>query len=409
MNIVNRSVCYLLTVVMIFVMSSCDSSHSHCPDCPSPPGPDPEQPPPSLSDCLNVDAQTFDPGGNGDDPLGVGFWYTSTTGRRVFVRVDRFDTRRVTHSGQSISRVEIRSHALTGVNAKTGAGLGPAEWEGALLVGQLHCPNPRLKDQTHDIKARVRAAPIHGLWAAYDLELTLEDGRTFEACGRDHGDTALPIGGYFNERGDFIEDRNRFSFACTRHSTARCIGKGYLDDSPSPSTASLFKACVRMTRADYCGDGYSYTKEGTLVDMWDSLGIVPPPQKGPVEIIITGRPHSTGKPGHEATNSEPDQGEWDFEAVWNENGMVCYKRTRYQEGAIRERPLPGCLQSHAKPECQSPEAAMQYSSPETPLLFNSSCIHHPCDVTTELIQQEPAPGESPGERQARSSGPYRRR
>ena len=30
-----------------------------------------------------------------------------------------------------------------------------------------------------------------------------------------------------------------------------------------------YNACVRMLRADYCGDGRSWTRDGTLIDMWD--------------------------------------------------------------------------------------------------------------------------------------------
>jgi hypothetical protein len=408
MNVVRQSTYWLITPALLLAFSSCGKGH--CPDCPQPSEPDPAQPSPSLSDCLNMDAPIpgFDPGGNGDDPLGVGFWHTSTSGKPVFVRVDLFDARRATRAGQPISHVEVRSHALTGVDAKTGAGLGPAEWGGALLVGQLHCPNPRLTGQTHAVQVRIRTAPVYGLWAAYDLELMLEDGRTFEACGREPGDAAFPVAGYYNDRGDFIEDRSRFSFACTRHNVARCISKGYLDDSLSPDTVSLFKACVRMERADYCGNGYSYTKDGTLVDMWDSLGIVLDPHKSHPEVVITGRVHSTGKSGPESASAGPDREEWDFEAAWNEHGMVCYKRARYPQGAIPGKIPPPCLEPQAKPECESPEDAMKYATPEVPLLFNSSCMHHPCDVATEIHQQEPAGSDAPEERQARSSGAHRR-
>ena len=32
-------------------------------------------------------------------------------------------------------------------------------------------------------------------------------------------------------------------------------------------------ACVRMVRADYCGDGRPHTVDGTWIDIWDGLGI----------------------------------------------------------------------------------------------------------------------------------------
>ncbi len=35
----------------------------------------------------------------------------------------------------------------------------------------------------------------------------------------------------------------------------------------------LYEACVRMTRADYCGDGATATRDGTAVEIFDDQGV----------------------------------------------------------------------------------------------------------------------------------------
>ena len=58
-----------------------------------------------------------------------------------------------------------------------------------------------------------------------------------------------------------------------------------------------------MVRADYCGDDTPHTRDGTLIDMFDRLGI----QK-----------------------DEPGDG-LEFEAAWGPQGAVCVHRVRISE------------------------------------------------------------------------------
>ncbi|HEY5936197.1 MAG TPA: ADYC domain-containing protein, partial [Kofleriaceae bacterium] len=39
------------------------------------------------------------------------------------------------------------------------------------------------------------------------------------------------------------------------------------------SLGNHHQACVRMLRADYCGNGHSYTTNGRLVNLYDGIGI----------------------------------------------------------------------------------------------------------------------------------------
>jgi ADYC domain len=66
------------------------------------------------------------------------------------------------------------------------------------------------------------------------------------------------------------------------------------------------QACVRALRADYGGDGAGHTRDGTLVDISDRLGIQPP-------------------------ESDPPGAALEFEAAWGPDGAVCIRRTRIPE------------------------------------------------------------------------------
>ena len=61
-----------------------------------------------------------------------------------------------------------------------------------------------------------------------------------------------------------------------------------------------FQACLRMVRADYCGDGRSWTKNGMTIDVYDDVGIQSP----------------------EKDSSMP------FEAGWSPDGAVCVHHPR---------------------------------------------------------------------------------
>lgn len=101
-----------------------------------------------------------------------------------------------------------------------------------------------------------------------------------------------------------VEDgRGGFELTCTSGAVGKCVRWGYRrwEEVPGgPPLAALHAACVRMTRADYCGDGASYTVPGVRIDFCDAWGIQRCEDGLPVE----------------------------FEAAWDADGAVCAARTR---------------------------------------------------------------------------------
>jgi hypothetical protein len=109
------------------------------------------------------------------------------------------------------------------------------------------------------------------------------------------------------------------SFTCTTGVMGKCVAWGY---APWKVGADLHQSCVRMGRADYCGGGVSFTKNGTPIDLYDVKGIQTP----------------------------TDDASMIFEAGWGVDGAVCVSRARYEATATSgERVLPSCWS--ALPKC----------------------------------------------------------
>jgi hypothetical protein len=172
-----------------------------------------------------------------------------------------------------------------------------------------------------------------------DPEITLytlsrQDPATGEwenACppGPDGRRQAFPLAGRWTTSGEHVPDATGFNLTCTAGAIGKCVRFGYKPWRRLPDGTTLWdhhQACVRMMRADYCGDGRSFTRDGTLIAFHDRLGI----QKG-----------------------EPAPG-MRFEAGWGKDGAVCVARVRIPENATLEalaRRCPGRLLGRTGPAC----------------------------------------------------------
>jgi hypothetical protein len=93
---------------------------------------------------------------------------------------------------------------------------------------------------------------------------------------------SIPIDGYWNldqgEPGDGskIKAGTKFTFACEQvGALGKCIEAGYRPwlDIGNKSLDRFHQSCVRLLRADYCGDSVSHTIDGSLVNIYDDYGI----------------------------------------------------------------------------------------------------------------------------------------
>jgi hypothetical protein len=139
-------------------------------------------------------------------------------------------------------------------------------------------------------------------------------------CTDPNGDPvqAIPLHGYWDESqgtptgGDHIDDPNQVTFACLGYALSKCVEIGYkpwktVVQCAVPGVCRTVplsyhhQACTRMLRADYCGDGMPSTRDGTVIDVADNVGL----------------------------ESAEAPASWLFEAEWGSEGAVCVKNTRW--------------------------------------------------------------------------------
>jgi hypothetical protein len=135
---------------------------------------------------------------------------------------------------------------------------------------------------------------------------------------------AIPIRNYWNtQTGARIDNPDVVTFACTSGALGKCVRLGYRpwaqaarctgEVCSAVSLADYHQACTRMIRADYCGNGTSYTLDGTLIEVYDELS---PP-------ILT---NTMG---------------WSVEGQWNPGGASCVGEARHAELLMLGR-YPDC-------------------------------------------------------------------
>ena len=146
----------------------------------------------------------------------------------------------------------------------------------------------------------------------YSIDVVAADGSTSPLCRPDASGTAaaIPIAALFDDHGDRVESTAQFTFSCTAGVMAKCYRWGYrpwLQGAvPSQEFTDLHQACTRMARADYCGNGQTWTHDGTLINLWDHA-----PAPGPFQD------HGTPPP------------DFVFEAGWSTKGAVCLSKQRW--------------------------------------------------------------------------------
>jgi hypothetical protein len=134
---------------------------------------------------------------------------------------------------------------------------------------------------------------------------------------------AIPLAGYWDKSGAKVADPSRLTFACRRYALAKCVELGYKPWKTvnGQSLEAHHQACTRLMRADYCGDGKSWTVNGRLVNIYDRLGI--------------------------QRDTEP----WNVEAEWTADGASCVRTTRLAFLEDRGLELPACLRERTVPTC----------------------------------------------------------
>lgn len=99
----------------------------------------------------------------------------------------------------------------------------------------------------------------------------------------------------------------RIAIYCTAGALGKCIRFGYRPwaERAGVALAPYWEACVRMVRADYCGNGQPTTRDNMLIDLYDDIGI----------------------------QTRADAPGLSFEAAWGAHGAVCVAHPRVPQKA----------------------------------------------------------------------------
>ena len=145
-----------------------------------------------------------------------------------------------------------------------------------------------------------------------------DDGPWVEACeaDREGNHEGFPVPGRWVD-GRYRPDGAHFALTCTGGAHGKCVRWGYRPWDRAPDgagMADLYEACVRMVRADYCGDGTATTREGMAIDIYDRHGV-----------------------------QKPASGEdFRFEAGWAPTGAVCVNHVRVPDNVTLDAIAARC-------------------------------------------------------------------
>lgn len=132
------------------------------------------------------------------------------------------------------------------------------------------------------VKIRSISAPPYGsdVWR-YDVVFRQDDGTWAPICAGTGVPLSVAVRGRWEYRtgvagaGGKVADPTVFTFGCPNAAIQKCVNMGYRPWATrwGVSLDAHHQACVRMVRADYCGDGISHTTDGRTINVYDALGI----------------------------------------------------------------------------------------------------------------------------------------
>jgi ADYC domain-containing protein/pentapeptide repeat protein len=225
-----------------------------------------------------------------------------------------------TSGGTTLTGLKVTNSQLSGVKGTTtlsGTAMVNSLWNVTLSNGKT--------TKIQITSAATGAAPNTDVWM-YGVNIQTDQG-FIPMCGS--GILAIAVNGTFNNGqgvtggGSFTASTTSFTFGCRGAAIAKCVEWGY---KPWKTVSSVnltnhHVACTRMVRADYCGNGNSYTINGTAIDLYDALAI------------------------------QADTAAWKIEAEWTANGARCIKNSTYTRGYVLLATVPSCLAAITTTSC----------------------------------------------------------
>jgi ADYC domain len=174
----------------------------------------------------------------------------------------------VSFNGTSVTGTAITANSSTSGPPLSGAGLVGSTWNGTMTDGTP----VKLRIDS----ATVGAAPNSDLWF-YGMSYQTTTGWNL-LCGTDSATgkpiQAVSVAGVWtatsSDATHYATSTTQFSLACRGATVAKCIELGY---KTYKGYTNQMLSCIRLLRGDYCGTGSAYTVDGTLLNLYDNVGV----------------------------------------------------------------------------------------------------------------------------------------
>lgn len=199
-------------------------------------------------------------------------------------------------NGVSLNEATLGESSLTDVHLE-GSTLTATRRDGTVVTG-ADLVGAKLKGSTASgakVQIRIESYSEAGDVSSYGAIYATGDAEDVWRPVCTSGGQAVLLTGTWNGDGSRTPSDSLITFACAGGALAKCVDFGYAPwrSRDGTSLAPYHQACTRALRADYCGDGSSYTQDATAINLFDAIGVL------------------------------ADAVEWTPEAEWNEDGASC--------------------------------------------------------------------------------------
>lgn len=208
---------------------------------------------------------------------------------------------RITIGCADVSEVHLEGSLLVGK-------LGGRILRGTDLVGATMTTTDPSGTSSLAVIAGVESDPQDETGSTHFYRLRGRDpvsGEVVDLCAPDQEGQrrAIPVPGRWSASGAREPGVDSITFGCTSAAIGKCVRLGYRpwQSRGGVSLVDAHRACTRMLRFDYCGDGQAHTESGTEIDLYDRIGIN---QKGFDPLFL-------------------------FDAAWTPDGAYCIERQRW--------------------------------------------------------------------------------
>ena len=181
-------------------------------------------------------------------------------------------------SGTSLNGVSVSGMRADGTSVSAASGtaqpLSGASFVGTKWRGMLSNGTTLPLRIESAIQGTGTSADVWMYGVAYQTSTTWSP-----LCGVDaanHPVLAVSVPGLWNTQqgvsggGAYSTSTSHFTIACQAKTIAKCVELGY---KPWTGYTSQLTSCVRLLRADYCGDGTPYTVDGQTLNLYDNVGV----------------------------------------------------------------------------------------------------------------------------------------